>query len=703
MYNRRYTPEYITELAINEIFVFGSNLDGMHGGGAARVARKHFGAIWGQGTGLQGQSYAIPTMQGGPETIEPYVEEFIRFAKEHRELDFLVTRIGCGIAGFKDEEIAPLFSDALEEKNIILPKEFVEIIAKEKDNKKESETKVVKNAYMNKVLGSMIGGAAGDALGYPVEFMSYGQIIKKYGNRGITRYELNKDGVAEISDDTQMTLFTANGMLICHTRYATHGILGASPADYIRDSYIEWYQTQTGEIDYTQPHYNWIRDIKELHSMRAPGLTCMSALECLANKKEVINNSKGCGGIMRIAPIALFAGNPDIEEQYEAYAKEAGKAAMHTHKHPLGYIPAAFLSLFINKVMPYAYVTLQQLVEASNECIATMRDLYPEEQKHIDYLADLIKKATMLSKSKKSDNEAISEIGGGWVAEETLAIALYCVFKYPGDFEKAIVAAVNHSGDSDSTGAVTGNISGAIVGYDAIPQYYKENLELRWLIEELATDLATKIPLSEYSACYDTPERTAWMNKYIDVAFTDCTPITNSYQVDRELGIFAGEYPGDKDPNISQQKVHKFNYDFRYIYDLTCEGELMPYTQHLEEDKCYTRFPIPDCGVPQDTASVARLVRTIIDRAETMRYEYSSKKSYIHCWGGVGRTGTIVACFYAYQMRGEGLSSGEIYSRAMQKLSDAFSKCPKSKKRVSPENNMQRRFIRLFIENECMD
>ena len=182
MYNRRYTPEKIKELESYEIFVFGSNLYGMHSGGAARAAYNSFGAVWGQGTGLQGRSYAIPTMQGGPETIRPYVDEFIRFAKEHRELEFLVTRIGCGIAGFKDEEIAPLFANALEEKNIILPRKFVEVIAKkhEKPKKLESERKIVKNAYMNKVLGLMIGGAAGDALGYPGEFMSYKQITKKY-------------------------------------------------------------------------------------------------------------------------------------------------------------------------------------------------------------------------------------------------------------------------------------------------------------------------------------------------------------------------------------------------------------------------------------------------------------------------------------------------------------------------------------------
>ena len=128
MYNREYTPERITELKPNEIFVFGSNLAGSHGGGAARLACNRFGAIWGQGVGLQGQSYAIPTMQGGVETIEPYVEQFIDFAFRHREYRFLVTRIGCGIAGFTPYEIAPLFLKVIDLLNVILPKDFVEVM-----------------------------------------------------------------------------------------------------------------------------------------------------------------------------------------------------------------------------------------------------------------------------------------------------------------------------------------------------------------------------------------------------------------------------------------------------------------------------------------------------------------------------------------------------------------------------------------------
>ena len=121
MEKKRTTPERITELEPNEIFVFGSNLKGMHGGGAAYIAYRKFGAIMGQGVGLQGQSYAIPTMQGGVETIKPYVDEFIEFAKEHQDLTFLVTRIGCGIAGFTNEEISPLFEKAHDVENIVLP------------------------------------------------------------------------------------------------------------------------------------------------------------------------------------------------------------------------------------------------------------------------------------------------------------------------------------------------------------------------------------------------------------------------------------------------------------------------------------------------------------------------------------------------------------------------------------------------------
>lgn len=121
MSQKRTTPNHIDKLQPGEIFVFGSNLLGMHAGGAARAAYHKFGAVMGQGVGLQGQSYAIPTMQGGVETIKPYVDEFIDFARQHTELTFLVTRIGCGIAGFRDEEIAPLFTEAHQLSNVVLP------------------------------------------------------------------------------------------------------------------------------------------------------------------------------------------------------------------------------------------------------------------------------------------------------------------------------------------------------------------------------------------------------------------------------------------------------------------------------------------------------------------------------------------------------------------------------------------------------
>ena len=126
----RISSDRITELKDNEIFVFGSNHEGRHGGGAALLAYRKWGAVWGQGVGLQGQCYGIPTMHGGPEKIKPYVDEFIEFARNHKELNFLVTEIGCGIAGFSPEDIAPLFAEAIDVENIYLPERFVEVIEK---------------------------------------------------------------------------------------------------------------------------------------------------------------------------------------------------------------------------------------------------------------------------------------------------------------------------------------------------------------------------------------------------------------------------------------------------------------------------------------------------------------------------------------------------------------------------------------------
>ena len=132
-----YTPENITTLGEDDIFVFGSNLEGMHMGGAARVAYDKFGAKWGQGVGIQGQSYAIPTMQGGVETIKPYVDDFIELAREWDQNTFYVTRIGCGIAGFTDEEIAPLFDEAYDLYNVRLPKSFADIIERNRKAKRQ--------------------------------------------------------------------------------------------------------------------------------------------------------------------------------------------------------------------------------------------------------------------------------------------------------------------------------------------------------------------------------------------------------------------------------------------------------------------------------------------------------------------------------------------------------------------------------------
>ncbi len=360
---------------------------------------------------------------------------------------------------------------------------------------------------LDKIRGGLFGGAVGDALGYPVEFLLEDEIKRQYGEDGIQEYSFfYKDGVAVISDDTQMSLFTANGILFGDTVGCLRGIQ-ASPSSYVLTAYKDWFYTQTGK-KYNEETVSWLLDIPELYHMRAPGTTCINALNsiCQGCAKDPINRSKGCGGIMRVAPLGLHYHSVSRKE----LDMEGAKIAALTHGHPLGYIPAAVLTHIIN-VGVYGGCTIGNTLEdAVREALQVASELF-EEKRYLDKLNKLINKAISFSKNNIEDSENIRKLGEGWVAEETLAIAIYCSLRYCSDFSKGIIAAVNHSGDSDSTGAVTGNILGAWLGYEAIEDKWKHNLELKEIILEMADDLCHGCQLSEYSCYTDS----IWENKYM--------------------------------------------------------------------------------------------------------------------------------------------------------------------------------------------
>lgn len=386
----------------------------------------------------------------------------------------------------------------------------------------------------DRIRGSLIGGAAGDALGYPVEFMSRKQILAKYGSKGITAFELSGNGKALISDDTQMTLFTANGLLFGVTRFCTHGVLGAELKDFVRYAYMDWYETQTYVEDYNAYHYCWIRDIAELNARRAPGNTCMSALDAIKHHKDVQNNSKGCGGVMRVAPVGLMAAadeqvvvkdwsGKDVPRRTwnnKEIVRLGGDCAELTHKHPLGYLPAAFMADLIYYIMMHnGEITFAIMEQFLHDVDVDCRNEYkkPKEQKALDELWLLIEKAIRLAKDLSvADEYAIPQLGEGWTGDEALAIALYCTMRHLDIFEDAIIAAVNHDGDSDSTGAICGNIMGAIVGFDGIPNHFIQHLELKDLIIDLADDLLTGCTISEYHNP-STSEEERWEKRYVKI------------------------------------------------------------------------------------------------------------------------------------------------------------------------------------------
>ena len=366
----------------------------------------------------------------------------------------------------------------------------------------------------DKFRGCIFGGAVGDALGYSVEFMDIDQILYKYGETGINSYDL-KNGIAIISDDTQMTLFTANGLLIGRTRGMLRGIAG-SPEGYCLRCYYAWLITQNedygsweSKVDDVSQEYPWLIRIPELHKRRAPGRTVLSALESKFSGtiEQPINESKGCGGLMRVAPIGLYFENTDIDRVCMLGAKNAAL----THGHDLGYIPAAALAFIIHRII-YSD-KINSLEEIIIDCIKKIDMLFGDKP-HIGEFTSIMKKSIELSKSGKNDVEAITELGEGWVAEETLAIAVYCSLKYIDNFEKAIIVSVNHSGDSDSTGSVTGNIMGAIHGYKSVPEKFISNLELKEVILEIADDLFNDCQVHEYQAKY-SEEDEKWCSKYV--------------------------------------------------------------------------------------------------------------------------------------------------------------------------------------------
>lgn len=324
--------------------------------------------------------------------------------------------------------------------------------------------------------GCILGGAVGDALGWPVEFLSLNDIQRKYGPNGIEDLQLNHKGESEITDDTQMTLFTAEGILRSDTLNAMN--MESDPVQEVFEAYERWLMTQGFHHDSSSREHSssWLLDDKRLHANRAPGNTCISALKggVLGTRTKKINNSKGCGGIMRVSPGGLFY------RKEEAFVLGADFAAI-THSHPSGYLSAGALSFFI--------ACLVEGMGMDEAVLLTMREL--GNYKGHEECLEILVKAVKLSAEDMDDLLAIPLIGEGWVGEETLAIAVYAALKYRNDFEKALLVSVNHDGDSDSTGAVTGNILGAYLGIGAIPERWLERLELRDVLYQTADDLFT--------------------------------------------------------------------------------------------------------------------------------------------------------------------------------------------------------------------
>lgn len=323
----------------------------------------------------------------------------------------------------------------------------------------------------DRVRATLLGGALGDAFGGLVEFDSIERIRLQYGRAGIVEPPTGQPLL--ITDDTQMTLFTAEA-LIRARRDTTK-----DSAEVAHRAYLRWLHTQGGQVP-ADVVDGWLITVPELHSLRAPGNTCLSALQSTSSlrpergsRTHSLNNSKGCGAVMRAAPAGLVEMDPA-----SAFELAVDMGAL-THSHPSGYLSAGAFAVIINRLM--ANVTLPVAVQSALDLLIT----YPRHEETHDALS----RGMQLAIHERPTPERITEqLGGGWVGEEALAIGV-CAAAHAHDFKDGIRLAVNHSGDSDSTGSITGNILGAMWGSQALPLDWLSDLELREVITAISDDL----------------------------------------------------------------------------------------------------------------------------------------------------------------------------------------------------------------------
>ncbi len=334
----------------------------------------------------------------------------------------------------------------------------------------------------------LIAGAIGDALGAPVEFMSLEDIHVKYGPEGITRYDQAYGRIGSITDDTQMTLWTIDGLIRAHLA----GLKGEEAEFQIGLAYQRWLATQGEKAlpeAVSEDQKGWLFEQHELHSRRAPGNTCLGSLRVWkCNRPE--NDSKGCGTVMRSAPFGLHPSGPNM----------AGNTAGFTHGHWDAYESAYLFAEIIDKVI--SSIPLKEAAQKAWESASG------QEQTR-----NKVGLALELAESDLNPTEAIRQLGQGWVAEEALAIGLYCALKAEDDLLQGLIMAVNHDGDTDSTGSICGNLIGAVYGWEcvgALPHEFLRDLELREVIGQMAEDLVNVQRLSKWQSGEEPENSHVW-------------------------------------------------------------------------------------------------------------------------------------------------------------------------------------------------